>query len=240
MPFQLRSKQILLTYSQVDDATLHEFLSRKEAHFEHISGNVRTPAIYRCGKELHEDGGNHFHVFVAWETPISTRNQHIFDYGTSHPNIQPIRRTPEKAFDYAGKDDDVIYEYGERPGESGTLRDGHNRLWSDAISKPTRDEFLQCIREGAARDYVLYFNAIERFADRHYAPAKPVYVSPPTLTHGFPGMDDWIEQSRIGRDDRRGRVKSLILWGPSRTGKTLWARTLGRYVCVALRRHQPK
>ncbi|WP_256957844.1 hypothetical protein [Thermococcus litoralis] len=98
------------------------------------------------------------------------------------------------------------------------------------MSQPDKAGFLQHLREQAPRDYVLYFDAITRYADIHYATTPPPYESPPMEIHGFTGMEEWYEQSRIGRDDRRGRVKSLVLWGDSLTGKTLWARSLGRYV----------
>ena len=227
MTFRLRSKQLLLTYSQVDNDTCPRFYPERRL-ISNISQGLSDLLTYRCGHELHADGGDHFHVFVAWETPISTRHQDIFDFGSSHPNIQPIRRTPEKAFDYAGKDNDVIHEHGERPGESGASVVRRDDIWADALAQPTRDEFLQHLRDAAPRDYVLYFDQLERFADRFFAPPEPIYSSPDFTTLGFPGMADWLEQSRIGRDDRRGRVKSLVLWGPSLTGKTLWARSLGK------------
>lgn len=228
MTFRLRSKAILLTYAQVNDDSAASFLSSPTNHFEFVAGAFGTPLVYRMGRESHADGGTHFHVFILWSSPITCRNQRAFDYHEAHPNIESIRRTPEKAFDYAGKDGDIIHEHGERPGKSGTVPSGRDCVWAEALSRETKVEFLSHLREQAPRDYVLYFDAIERFADRHFAPPTPEYRSPPIEIHGFRGMDEWVEQSRIGRDDRRGRVKSLILWGPSLTGKTLWSRTLGR------------
>ena len=43
------------------------------------------------------------------------------------------------------------------------------------------------------------------------------------------GRGDWLLQSGIG-GARVGRVKSLVLYGPSQTGKTTWARSLGAHI----------
>lgn len=226
-PPQFKFKTALLTYSQVDNDTAAAFLSPKEAHFNHVASALRTPVVYRLGREFHDDGGTHFHVFVSFDQRVSFRNERTLDFYASHPNIKPIPRTPHLAFDYAGKDDDVIYEYGERPGESGASSGGRERVYGDALSSETKEGFLACVREGAPRDYVLYFGAISGFADAHYATPPPDYHSPAFEANGEWRVDDWLSQSGIGRGLGRGRVKSLALWGPSLTGKTLWARSLG-------------
>src|SRR5699024_9766360 len=109
---------------------------------------------------------------------VSTRNQHLFDFGGVHPNIQPIPRTPGKTWDYAGKDGDVIHEHGERPGKSGTVPDGRDGIWADALTAEHKEDFLSAIRTGAPRDYVLYHEAITRFAESQWACPPPAYTSP--------------------------------------------------------------
>lgn len=224
---QFKFKSALLTYSQVEDDTAAAFLSPKEAHFNHVASTLRPPVVYRLSREFHADGGTHYHVFLSFDQRVSFRNERTLDFYGSHPNIKPIPRTPYLAFDYAGKDDDVIYEYGERPREPGASSGGRDGVYGDALSSETKEGFLEVISSGAPRDYVLYLGAIHAFADFHYSTPPPPYDSPPFETNGEWRVSDWLSQSGIGRERGRGRVKSLALWGPSLTGKTLWARSLG-------------
>ena len=82
MPSQFKFKAALLTYSQVDNDTAAAFLSPKEAHFNHVASALRTPVVYRLGRELHGDGGTHFHVFVSFEQRVS--------FETSAPSISTL------------------------------------------------------------------------------------------------------------------------------------------------------
>lgn len=230
MPFQLRSKKLLLTYSQVTELQHAEFVTPSDAHFDFLGRLNGPPQRYRLGRESHSDGGIHFHCYAEWSSPLSTRNQSLLDYAGSHPNIQAIRTTPQRAWDYAGKDDDVIHEYGSFDGADGAGQSRRDSIWSDALQQTDKISFLEVIKQNAPRDYVIFNGQITAFADRTYAEAKPEYISPAIQTHGFGILQEWLEQSRINCGDREGRVKSLILWGPSLTGKTLWARSLGRYV----------
>lgn len=227
MPFRLRAKNVLLTYPQLSQDALSQFTDRAEAHYEFVCQVAGTPLCYRAGRELHEDGGVHIHVFLSWENPCRTSNERLFDYGGAHPNILPVPRTPGKSWDYAGKDGDVIYELGSRPGETRVASVGRDGLWADALSLPTKTEFLDHLRAVAPRDYVLYFEAIERFADRFYTNPPPDYISPRFELLDSERVDDAVDQLRIGRGDG-SRAKSLILWGPTRTGKTVFARSLGK------------
>lgn len=227
MSFRLQSKSFLLTYSQVTD---HDaFLRIPSAHFDHCTSLLGTLDVYRLGRESHQDGGTHFHAYVSPKTKCTTRNARLFDYAGSHPNVQPVRKTPWKMWDYAGKENDVIYEHGERPGGTGTSGRGRDSIWADALTAPDKGGFLAHVRENAPRDYVLYFTALERFVEHHYREAPPVYKSPEFETERIPELVQWVNQSGIGGGGTGpgGRPRSLILYGPTRTGKTVWARSLG-------------
>lgn len=226
-PFRFRAKAILLTYSQLNDDSIATFLSPKTAHLDHVANALGMPDVYRLGRELHQDGGTHFHVFASWSERVSFRQQSLLDFANTHPNIQPVPRTPHKAFDYVGKDGDIIHEHGERPGKPGIVPSGRDGVFRDALSAECKEEFLATLEHGAPRDYIMYFDAIERFADRKYATPPTPYNSPTFETIGQERVSDWLEQSRIGQSTGERR-RSLILWGPTRTGKTVWARSLGR------------
>lgn len=226
MPYRLQAKHLLLTYSQVDNDA---FLRTPTSHFEHCTRVLGPLDLYRLGRELHSDGGTHFHAYVSPSHKCSTRNARLFDYAGSHPNVLPIRKTPWKSWDYVGKEYDIIHEHGERPGGNRTSEHGRDSAWADALRAPSKEDFLSCIRENAPREYVLYYVAIERFVEAHYAPLPPHYESPSFTADRRPDLLRWLNQSGIGGGDRwGGRPRSLILWGPTRTGKTLWARSLGK------------
>lgn len=233
--FRFRAKSCLLTYSQTTEPQQDAFLHRAENHFNYVADALRTPRVYRLGRERHNDGGTHFHVFISWSERVSFRNQSLLDFHGSHPNIKPIPRTPEHAFDYAGKDGDIIYECGERPGKSGTLSSGRDSIWADALSQQCKEDFLSVLRNRAPRDFVLYFSAIKNYAAYHFASEAPEYHPPEFDTiqcEEFDRFNEWLSQSGIGGRERPpGRVMSLCLWGPSRLGKTVLARSLGK-LCV--------
>ena len=226
MPFRLQAKFILLTYSQVDNEDV--FLRDPQAHFDHCARLWGLPVVYRLGRELHEDGGTHFHAFVGTADRCSTRNERLFDYHGYHPNVRGVRSTPAKAYDYAGKDDDIIYEFGEKPGGHRASGNGRDRAWGDALSASCKEAFLDCIRQNAPRDYVLYHEAILRFVERHFAEDPPEYTSPMFETDRIDALVRWVNQAQLGGERWGGRPRSLILWGPTRTGKTVWARSLGK------------
>lgn len=231
-PVRFRAFSFLLTYSQVQNASL--FTDERTAHFDFVSNALGPPLHYRLGREFHEDGGIHFHAFVSFRERVSFRDHRLLDFHDNHPNIQTVPRTPWRSWDYAGKSDDIIHQCGDGPPRNRADTTGSSSPWADAVCAEDKDSFYRCIRENAPRDYVLYFDALERFAERHFAKTPDPYESPHFTTVGYDRVSDWVEQSGINESTTQfgGRRKSLILWGPTRTGKTVWARSLGRYVTL--------
>lgn len=88
-------------------------------------------------------------------------------------------------------------------------------------------EFMSRCKEFHTRDYVLNHERLEYFGKKHFMETKLPYVSPFT-TFVLPGLlSDWL--STEFHSDKR-RKKSLILIGPSKLGKTEWARSLGHHM----------
>jgi len=80
-----------------------------------------------------------------------------------------------------------------------------------------------------ARFYLSYFNNLRSVADHHYRPAVEEYKS---------AFDDWnvpgvlsTWAKYIGEDVEK--PISLVIWGPSGTGKTEWSRSLGSHVFMS-------
>ena len=230
---------------------------------------------YHISRELHEDGGYHFHCLVDFERKFEFENEHRFCVGPprtdprrkcpveTHCNILPVPRTPFNAWDYVTKYGDIVASNLERPRARGpnVTRDD---MWTGSISQANKEAFLDDIKKHSARDYVLFNKQITSFASRTYDPIKadlPRIEEDGIFVHWerYPEARQWVLESisepiaRIKslsrglsypvetqqRDEawitnrpnaRRRRPKSLIVWGGTRLGKTLFATSLGPHI----------
>ena len=96
-------------------------------------------------------------------------------------------------------------------------------VYSNAPLSDSRQAFLDGIWDGDPQTFVIYHDKITSYADKAFALPPEEYT--PTFanfTQIPQEMQDWVEQELPSRD----RPKTLVVWGPSRTGKTSWARSL--------------
>lgn len=225
MSFQLNSKKYLITYSQVEN--VDAFTAIPRAHYDFLRSVEDDIEAYRLCKETHQDGGIHFHCYIHWKKAPRRRGTDLLDFGGVHPNIKGIRRTPHKAWDYLGKEDCEIYSTGERPPEPSGSGNEKAELFAEALTQQDGKSFLEFISKNSPRDYCIHFTQLERVAEYHFRSELPEYRSPTFDFHGGDDFTRWYDQARLG-DNGGHRRRSLILWGPTRTGKTVWARSLGR------------
>nr|QXN75679.1 MAG: replication associated protein [Genomoviridae sp.]QXN75681.1 MAG: replication associated protein [Genomoviridae sp.] len=220
--FRLQSRYVLLTYSQCGDLDpwlVHDTI-------------VSVPAECIIGRENHADGGVHLHAFVDFGRRVDIRDPRRFDVEGYHPNIQPCGRTPQKMCDYAIKDGDVV-----AGGLNPILNDSIQRtdsVWDRIANAETPDEFWELARQLAPRALLCNFNSLRAFAEWHYRPPAATYEHPGDLridTSGAPELDAWVRDNLSGTV---GRPRSLIVWGETRLGKTVWARSLGSHVYCCL------
>jgi len=216
MAFRFSRRYALLTYAQCGDLDAFEVC------------NMLSDLGAECiiGRENHDDGGTHLHAFVDFGREYRTRNPRQFDVGGCHPNILGGQRTPEKMFDYATKDGDVVAGGLERPDGRGVheARD----VWREIILAETRDRFFELCAELAPGALCRSFTSLRAYADWKYRPIRGPYESPPGIrfdTSEFPELADWVQENLEGYHPGR-RGKSLIVVGPTRLGKTMWARSL--------------
>lgn len=60
-------------------------------------------------KEIHRDGGEHFHTFGQCGKKFNFRNSRVFDINGFHPNIAKITAgTRDRVINYIKKDGDFI------------------------------------------------------------------------------------------------------------------------------------
>ncbi|KAG0184249.1 hypothetical protein DFQ28_011515, partial [Apophysomyces sp. BC1034] len=127
----------------------------------------------------------------------------IFDVLQFHPKIvKPL--SPLKCWDYYTKEDETPLTNTTRPSDSK-------------------------VRKHFVHHYVLSYEKLEYFAKRHFqVPEKP-YVAPPDeqpFINITPEMQNWVNRYIHNTVQR---PKSLVLIGPTRLGKTQWARSLGKH-----------
>ncbi|UDN67442.1 replication-associated protein [robinz virus RP_326] len=178
------------------------------------------------GREHHEDGGLHLHAFCDFGRKLRSRNVRLFDVDGCHPNVEPTKQTPAAGWDYATKDGDVVAGGLERPG-NGT---SDKTDWAKIVAASNADEFWELCESVAPRALLCNFQSLRGFADWRFKPEPPKYEQPRGVqidTGKFPELDAWVQQNIVR--PLAGRNKSLLLWGPSRMGKTVWARSLGRH-----------
>lgn len=106
--FRFNARRVLLTYSQCAGriGSKHDLIAALKEHLVTHGGLIRV-AQYVVGRELHADGGEHFHCYVSFTEKYSTRNPRAFDLHGVHPNIRVVKH-PQRAIAYCMKDGDFI------------------------------------------------------------------------------------------------------------------------------------
>ena len=221
--FRIRAQRFFLTYSQIpqnfDQSGLQNFLKEKCPN---------ATCICAALEEHPTTGGHHIHVYLDTDETFIVNDPRFFDFSDVHPNIKGIRVTPHKAYEYTRKQGNIIWEEGIAP-EAPAAKKTHDEKWHIIMEAGNKEEFLKAAERLAPRDTVLHFHSLQSYADWKYRDNPDEYVSPKTdfNPQKWNTLADWVQQELHGElNDRR---KSLIIWGPSRLGKTLWARSLGKH-----------
>ncbi|ANC51616.1 replication associated protein [Sewage associated gemycircularvirus 3] len=223
MTFRFAAKYGLLTYAQIGDRDVEEFGWR----VSDMLGSLGAECI--VGRESHADGGLHIHAFFMFERKFQSRNVRVFDMDGCHPNIVRGYSTPEDGARYAIKEGDVIAG-GLDVDSLGSSVAGSKTVWAQIILAESRDDFFAACAELAPRALLCSFTSLRCYADWKYREDPAPYRHPEDVsfdTSRFPELDRWVQDSLRGT--QRGRRRSLILYGPTKLGKTLWARSLGNH-----------
>lgn len=214
--FRCRARHFIITFPQVPENVQPRFDNPSD-FVERITADFGNPLCVRLGRERHSDGGIHYHIYLGFNKIVSINSATALDYYGTHGDIKSVRRTPEKVYDYVGKDGDIRLEHGEPPRGSNARESNDGNKWSDIIGSDDKDSFLSAVRAQAPRDWLLSNQRILEYANLYYPEEIPEYTSPDIFVERerYPEVTEWENQAAIG--DCRPE----------------------RYVCVALRRHQP-
>nr|AMT75168.1 AC1 protein [Papaya leaf curl China virus] len=234
--FRINAKNYFLTYPHCS-LTKEEALSQIKA-----LGAPTNKFFIRICRELHEDGTPHLHVLIQFEGKFQCKNQRFFDLVSPnrsahfHPNIQGAKSSTDvKA--YMEKDGDVL-DHGVFQIDGRSARgscQSANDAYAEAINSRSKAAALNILKEKAPKDFVLQFHNLNSNLDRIFAPPLEVFVCP-FLSSSFDQvpeeLEEWVSENVSGAA-RPWRPKSIVIEGDSRTGKTMWARSLGphNYLC---------
>lgn len=192
MPFNFNARYALLTYAQCDGLGEWEVL-------DHIS-SLQGECI--IGRELHEDGGTHLHVFVDFGRKHHIRRHDAFDVQGYHPNIVPSWGTPEKGWDYATKDGDIVAGGLERPGPGENVAVKASAIAFGRIADAvTIEEFWSLARDLEPRALLCNFGNFQRYAEWKFRVVVEEYEHPDSVflsTGNVPQLDEWVH-GNIGR-----------------------------------------
>lgn len=207
MGFRFCNTTVLLTYSQIDDATKEDVL---------FTLQERLPLFdYAIGEETHSDGGRHIHALLKFKRRFDCRQVDIFDINTGerqlHPNIEPVKRGKthfDKCHEYVEKEDPTPY-----------CTFPHIKTWGEIMKESaTGEEFLEMVKENYPRDYALNLQRLEYMCQRNFG------VCPNTIDEGWTPQYEHEVPEPLRQWEGQSLSSSLVIVGPPGCGKTTWAK----------------
>ncbi|XP_027067721.2 uncharacterized protein [Coffea arabica] len=225
--FFINAKNILLTYPRC-------VLPKQQALDEIRNLQFPISPIYiRVAQETHENGSSHLHCLIQFEGKFLTASARFFDIKSPiansmfHPNVQGARNS-SAVRDYISKYGDFV-EWGEFRSDGRTRFSSGKTddVYAAALAGKDKGMALNIIKRGDPRSFIIHYNKLSSNLDRIFQKPPEPYVArfqqfecvPSFLTH-------WADTNVTGPGNRPHRPMSIIIKGPSRTGKTCWARSL--------------
>lgn len=193
MSFIVQSRYVLLTYAQCGELDPFRVMD--------AVGDLGGECI--IGKEHHADGGLHLHVFCDFGRKLRSRKVDVFDVDGIHPNISCSYGTPEKGYDYAIKDGDVVCgglgrPISERRGSGGGKT---HHIWSQITSAGCAEDFWSLVFELDPKAGATSYTQLSKFCEWRFKPDPPLYVTPggcEFIGGDLDGRDCWVSQSGVG------------------------------------------
>nr|WER78687.1 C1 [Tomato yellow leaf curl virus] len=235
--FKIYAKNYFLTYPKCS-------LSKEEAlsQLKPLETPTNIKYIKLC-RELHKNEEPPLHVLNPFKGKYQCKTQRLFHlvspYGSAffHQNIQAAKSSSDVK-SYVEKDGDFIdcgvFQIDGRSARGG--QQSANDAYAAALNSGSKSEALSILKEKAPKDYILQFHNLNSNLDRIFRPPLDLYVSP-FLSSSFnqvpDELEEWVSENVVSSAARPWRPISIVIEGDSRTGKTMWARSLGphNYLC---------
>lgn len=224
--FRVQGKHIFLTYPQANG-----ILSKADL-LENLRAAIPTPVKWAIGEELHQDGNRHYHVLLGYTNRVDIRDYRHYDVMDHHPNIQGARSW-KQVLQYVIKDDENPLVFGfniETPDE-----DVFKVVQEEIGFNNNATQALQIIMDRTGTKGLRMYNNIAAYVDRVMKPSavhQPIKIWPIDFPITDVFLDNIIDKflhDMWEGSGERGSRKSLWLYGPSRMGKTVLARSLGQH-----------
>ena len=205
--FQARAKAFIVTFPQVSEDVQQRFDHEGASLLLNITQDLKDPACFRLGRERHQDGGVHYHMYIGFDEVVHINRPNLFDYFGAHGNIKSVRRTPRTVYDYCGKDGDVRYERGDPPESVSRSRGENGEKWHTICDAPDKDTFLSLCRQLAPKDWLLSNSRILEYANTYYPEVPSPYEGPPSLQRWNATLNSSDGWNRRGSEtiDPRGK-----------------------------------
>ncbi|KAH7320536.1 hypothetical protein B0J17DRAFT_633650 [Rhizoctonia solani] len=116
------------------------------------------------------------------------------------------------------------------PGNKGTHHQDFQ--WAAKASNP--EEFYTCLLEKWAGDLICSFGGVKQFAAWRFKNGEDGVCPPKELNSPTVNLPEavmpWVTSNILERDPNSDCGKILVLWGPSGTGKSTFAQSLGHHI----------
>lgn len=202
--FKLESQQIMITYSQCDIEP-SEFLPFFEKVVEEWGLDT-----YIIAQESHKDGGKHIHAYLKLKRkPHKNNASKLFDYKGFHPNFSGCRSW-KATIKYVTKDGKYIHNLDEEQLrkiilENTKVGEIYERCYKKTIEESVEAGMKELETTKTFRDLVVHGESIERSLKRLRRDDNNVTYK---MEDFKPLQFEW------------NRRKTLVMTGPSDTGKT--------------------
>lgn len=171
---------------------------------------------YLIAQEKHMDGSLHLHCYLRLVKKINLKDERKLDINNFHPNIQSCR-SPKAVLKYVSKDNNYVTNISDTAIQQAKIEnekvgDVYKRAREATISGTVDDGLKVLEHQKTYRDLCLHGEAIER----NLRKLKKSKLSSPFSLDSFniPTYFEWDKK------------KTLIIHGPTETGKTSWAKAL--------------
>ncbi|AYQ58880.1 replication initiation protein [Bitter gourd yellow mosaic virus] len=235
--FLVSAKNVFLTFPKcpLSKDTMLELLKNIECPSDKL--------FIRVAQERHQDGSLHIHALLQFKGKAQFRNPRHFDVthpncsATFHPNFQGAKSSSDVK-SYIEKDGDYI-DWGVFQIDGRSARGGQQTAHdaaAEALNSGSVEDALAILREKLPKDFLFQYHNLKANLERIFSTPLEPFVSPYSL-NSFdlvpPELVDWVSNNVCSAAARPFRPISIVIEGDSRTGKTMWARSLGthNYLC---------
>jgi len=206
--FRLNSQTLFLTYPKCP--ILPELMLTKLE-------NIVKLDIYLIAQEQHMDGSFHLHCYLRLDHKMNIKDERKFDVtvdGTVyHPNIQSVR-SPKSVIKYVVKDGKYVTNMSQTTIDEAIKNNVKvGDLYKEAMekAKESLEEGMKVLEHSKTyRDLAIHGEAIER----NMRKLKKQKTTPKFSLDQFKVSFEW------------DKTRTLVLWGPTNTGKTSLAKAL--------------